>query len=315
MKDFKRIKSYNKKYREELDMALKMIEPYLIQAFTLFYGEEYRDQIESTIQNINYTYFLSERYFRLLAKKSFGLSNKDLKVAQYYLEYLKEVQFNKKEKEKYLVIKSSFDKKRFAFLKYLVSGEAGYVIFNEEESTILLPIFVIDLKTIIHEINHVFMSEVVATSCEGVVIPRLFLFDECEELFNDLIAEQVLGIYRQIKGSVPYSLRRFQLLSLYQEYFYLIEPFYQTFYPLIKKSIMTKKYNLLLEMVGKNEFSYYSLLVQKCFLQKNSSLKEEKLLEEALLRMKDHAFSFSSVSHDDYIIELESMGYRVRKLV
>ena len=39
MKDFKRIKSYNKKYREELDMALKMIEPYLIQAFTLFYGE------------------------------------------------------------------------------------------------------------------------------------------------------------------------------------------------------------------------------------------------------------------------------------
>ena len=318
MKDFKRIKSYNKKYVEELDRALKVIKPYLVQAFTLFYGSEYLSYIKKTLEKINYTYFLSEHYFRLLEQKSFGLSNKDRRVTEYYLEYLKDRQFYKKKNLKSLILHSDFDKELFVsahFRKYLFFGEAAYVTFNEQESTILLPIFVIDLKTVIHEINHVFMSEVVATTGEGVVIPRLFLLDECDELFNDLIAEQILRIYRQIRAPIPYTLRRFQLLSSYQQYLSLIDPFYQSFLPLIKKSIMTKNYNLLLESVGRDDFPLYCLLIQKCFLQKGFRKREQNLLNEAVLRMRDHAFHLSFSSYEDCFYELESLGYRIRKLV
>lgn len=63
MKIDKRIKSYNKKNKAELESALKTIEPFLIQAFTYFYGHQYQEQIKTTIENINFTYFLSQEFF------------------------------------------------------------------------------------------------------------------------------------------------------------------------------------------------------------------------------------------------------------
>ena len=88
MKTNKRIKSYNKKYVEQLEESLRIVEPYLIEAFTNFYGEEYRSQIKYTIENIKYTYFLSESMFQVIKNRSCGVSHKDYHIVKYYIQYL-----------------------------------------------------------------------------------------------------------------------------------------------------------------------------------------------------------------------------------
>ena len=88
MKIDKRIKSYNKKNKEELEKAIKTIEPFLIQAFTNFYGKQYQEQIKNTIKSIHFTYFLSLDFFKLVDIKSLCLSKKDQRSIIYYLHYL-----------------------------------------------------------------------------------------------------------------------------------------------------------------------------------------------------------------------------------
>ena len=331
MKYEKRIKAYNKKFVRQLEEALRVIEPFLIKAFTVFYGEEYYSQIENTIKNINYTYFLSESLFKLLEKKSYGISQKDQRVVQYYIKYLKSLGFKCKgvsdidklelESLQSFVIKSPFDEEslRYSnFLELLSCDCPVYSIISDEEEqnfykSILLPIFIIDLEVIIHEINHALMIDAVATTSEEIVMPNLFLVEECEELFNDYIANLVLEQYILLKAPVPYALRKFEFVNTYENFFYLIESFYYVFEKVIKRSIMTKNFNLLWEYAGKEDFDLFCILVQKYYLQ-GCTEEEYNDLCELVLKMNEHALSISSINYEDYFKELESMGYRVRRL-
>ena len=187
----------------------------------MFYGEEYRDQIRTTIKNVGYTYFLSETFFELFERKSFGVSLKDQRVIRYYLKYLKKLKFRydgihvldalEAEILETLIVKSAFDHKTLIysnFLEFLSCDVPVYSLMIEEGEdffykSIFLPIFVINLEIIIHELNHAIMIDAEATTEEEIMMPNLFIVEECEELFNDYIANLVLKNYYDAKSPLP----------------------------------------------------------------------------------------------------------------
>ena len=332
MKLDKRIKTYNKKYQKELEDALRIIEPYLIQAFTSFYGEEYYQQIAYVIQNMKYTYFLSKNFFSMLVKLSKGICHKDYEVAKCYLKYLKQFDSYQKsiqnvsqlEKESFdvLVLKSDFDFYSLVFsdfLSYVSAGNPVYTTFcdwKEEHfyKSIFLPIFVIDFDIIVHEMNHAFMTDVLLVTDHSHVAPYLFINEETEELFNEFIAQKILKIYRKQKGPVPYALKRFELANDLKYYFRFIDTFYYCFEKVIKKSIMNQNFNLLWEYAGKEDFCLFCSLVQKYYLQGGCSEEQFNELNNLVLKMNEHAFTIENYDYENLFQKLESMGYRVRRL-
>ena len=331
MKKFKRIKAYNKKYIEELDYSLALIEPYLISTFTKFYGEEYHGKIASVISNMHYTYFISESILALLNKRSFGISHKCQRVAQYYIKYLNSLKLKgindidelEKEILNKLIAKSSFDNDMLLhanFLEFLSSDYPIYTVICDQEEknyykSIFLPIFVINLEVIIHEINHALMIDAIAFTDEEIIMPNLFITQESEELFNHYIADLVLEQYLKEKFPIPYALRRFDFVNQYEDFFFLIESFYYVFEQVIKKSIMTKNFNLLWKYAGKDDFYLFCSLIKKYYLQGGCTEEELDRLNELVLKMNVHALSIVPEDEESYIKELESLGYKVRKLV
>lgn len=332
MKTNKRIKSYNKKYVEQLEEALRIVKPYLIEAFTNFYGEEYQSQIKYTIENIKYTYFLSESMFQVIKNRSCGVSHKDYHIVKYYIQYLRKIDFKfngiedlDKLEQKVLnafIVKSSLDKNMWQYAHFLELLESDCPVYSvasdaEEQNfykSILLPIFVIDLEIIIHEINHALMIDVIATTKEKVIMPSLFTTEECDELFNDYIAHLVLEEYFKLKAPIPYPLRKFKFMNVYENYFYLIELFYYVFEKVIKRSIMTKNFNLLYEYAGKENFDLFCNMVQKYYLQDGCSEDEFQDLLDLVQQMNEHALAITPIDYESYLNELESMGIKVRRL-
>lgn len=331
MKSDKRIKTYNKRFKNELDKALKLIEPYLIKAFAMFYGEEYSEQIKRTIQNIKYTYFLSESYFELVEKRSFGISARDQRIIRYYIKYLhgldikfqgvRDISFLEEMLYDTLIVKSFFDKETLLycnFLEFLKDDVPVYSVIadiNENNfKVIFLPIFIINLEIIIHEINHALMIDVIATTEDEFIMPNLFITEACEEIFNDYIAHLVLQNYFKLKAPFPQSLRRFDFKNKYEDYFYLIEVFYYVFEKVIKASIITKNFNLLWRYAGEEDFKLFCKLVEDYYLKKDCTEEEMEQLNELVLKMNNHAFSISGVNYESYFKELKSMGYKVRRL-
>ena len=331
MKKFRRIKAYNKKYKDELEDALKIIHPYLIHAFTKYYGEKYFSKISFVISNMHYTYFISETFLLLLSKKGMGISSKDKRVAQYYIKYLNSLNLeriqdiNQLEEEvlNKLIVKSSFDDEMLLYanlLELLASDFPIYTVIGDQEEknfykAIFLPVFVINLEVIIHEINHSLMLDAIAFTDDEVIMPSLFIYQEVEELFNHYITHLVLEHYLKEKFPVPYSFRRFDFVNEYEEYFYLIESFYFVFEQVIKRSAMTKDFNLLWEYAGKEDFCLFCSLVKEYYLQGGCAEEEFMRLEELVLKMNDHALSITREDDEFYIEELESLGYKVRKLI
>lgn len=264
--------------------------------------------------------------------KNFHLSKKDQRSINYYLHYLNnfytqiKCMNNIEELEqaalKKVIVKSAFDVQRLInsnFLEYLSCDVPIYFIIADEEKkhfdkSIFLPLFVIDLEIIIHEINHALMIDIMAVTEEEFIMPSLFLTEASEELVNDYIARIVLEEYIRIKASIPSILRRFDFINVDENSSYLIENFFYYFKPIIKESIMTKNFNLLKTYAGKENLTLFCTLVQEYYLQEGCNEEEYQALNDLVLKMVDHATSMTSTNYEQYFYELENMGYHIRRL-
>lgn len=331
MKKFKRIKDYNKKYGYELREALKTIRPYLIQAFTIFYGDKYYSKIKETINSICYTFFLSEPCLKVFRKYGYNISNKDKRITSYYIQYLSDVTkrirlfdedtFVKASCDAYIV-ESDFARDSLSelFLDYLDASDKNpfYTVFEGEGEkyyhAIFLPLLAVNLETVIHEVNHAFMDPAVAVSEDDIIMPTPFLNKECVELFNDYIAHQILDIYIKLRAPIPSCLGKFDFVNCYEQFFYLIEPFYIVFHKIIQESIMSENFNMLKEYAGKENFDLFCRLVKAHFENQECSEKELTYLYELVFQMQEHGLNLKPENYSNYYQELESLGYRVRNL-
>lgn len=332
MKKKERIKAYNKKYTEELLNALKTIKPYLIQAFTNFYGKEYYSYIKKHIENIYYVTFISHYLFKILNNQSIGISNKDHRVTSYYLKYLNNIESTfsgytsgeelEKKALKKFITSSSLKEEVLIHndtLKILEEDTALHTIYVDKENlksyqTIFLPIFTISLRMIIHEINHSLMTNALAIYKKELITTNLFINSCSEDLFNDLLSYQVLEEYKKLKAPIPLALKRFNFINEYEEYFYVIKDFYVLFAPLIKKSIMTNNFNLLINQVGSEDFSLFCKLIDNFCKNKYNRVEQFIFIHDLTLKMYEHSLNISSIDYEAYFKELESKNIRVRRL-
>ena len=331
MKKFKRIKDYNRKYGDELRDALKTIKPYLIQAFTIFYGDKYYLKIKETINSICYTFFLSEPCLNVFCHQGHNISNKYKRIASYYTQYLSEVNKQICSFDEDAFIKASYnayivdsdftnDSLSELFLDYLIASDKNpfYTVFEGDKGkyyhAIFLPLLAVNLEAIIHEVNHAFMDPAVAVSENDIIMSTPFLNKECVELFNDYIAHQILNIYIKLRFPIPSSLRKFDFVNCYEHFFYLIEPFYIVFHKVIQESIMSENFNMLKGYAGKENFDLFCRLVKVYFENQGCSEEELTYLYELIFQMQEHGLSLKPENYSDFYQELESLGYRVLKL-
>lgn len=315
----KKIRKYNKKYIRELDIALKVVKPYLIKAFSEFYGKEYEETISLTINKLSFSYFISKKYLEVVKSSNINVDKRYKKVASDYILYLNKLDelenlcldnlllktfLNKRQLDTYI----SFDILDFPFFTLLKEDYLCY------EKYIFLSIFAINLEVIIHEINHALMIDILAIADDNEIIPNLFLNVECEELFNEYIANKVLEQYIELHYPIPYSLKRFQFVNEYVQFFDIIEVFYFVFEQVIKRSIMTKSFNLLWNYAGFEDFKLFCLLVQKYYLNKGCSIEEYDKLMDLVFKMQNHALSIKKIDYETYFRNLENRGYLVRRL-
>ena len=326
------VQSYNKKYVRELDEGIARIKPYLVDAFARFYGKEYRDQIEYIMDHLSLVYFISEEYMKLILQGMIGLSNQEKRVLHSYLNYLMFLD------RKASGICEGEQIEKFCLQRYIVKSDLSLDILLKRDTicylgldrplftfypdleekgfykTIFLPIYVTSLEAFIHEINHAVMSDLVALAGKEEIQSIWFGNQECEELFNDIIAYSIFDDLLQNLKNIPKVFRRFDYSTNYEFYFYLIEDFYAFFEEVIKKSIMEKNPSYLLLYTGEEEFKKFCSLIQKHYLNEGCSEEEYLELMELVSRMREHALKMEPFQYDDYFKQLEKEGYRVRRL-
>ena len=55
-----------RKHTKELDESINSIKPKLIEAFVRVYGDKHRQHITHIIENLDYIYFISEEFSKII---------------------------------------------------------------------------------------------------------------------------------------------------------------------------------------------------------------------------------------------------------
>lgn len=333
MTKFERIKSYNKKYTKELDDALKIIMPTLNEAYVSVFGEKYRDYITYTLSHLNFVYFIPEGYFNILLKDKVNIRKKDLAIMEYYLKYLNYLSFkfksiSEEDQEDFILkyfttrsdLKGTGLEDQILFALEEDCALITYVIskLNQDyytgEIAVLLPLFAIDLKTIIHELTHTLINRAALCTEDEIITPDAFPNKETSELINDYIASMVLVEYKKLGGPIPKCLRRIKFHNLYEDLDILVSYFYDSLSPLILESTISGNHNMLWQCAGE-PFPKYCAKVKEIFNAKGDILQPDyDILCDYVDEMYDRAISIEENDCESFYQELESMGYRIRKL-
>lgn len=204
------------KHTKELEESITLITPRLIEAFVKVYGEQHRDKITNTIINMKYIFFISEEFCEMLSSPK-GVRKRNTYLMKSYLKYLKyqDYKFNfvDPNNQAKFIIKNYLSKYPFKEEDYAVFEESlatdcpccSAALYETQNSSyaefyICLPIFTIDLKTIIHEINHALNINIIGYTKEALIMRTLFEQEEAEELVNDYIATLVENEYMSWGG-------------------------------------------------------------------------------------------------------------------
>ena len=205
MVQFDSIKGYNRKYTGELDNAIRIIMPKLIQAFVNIF-EGHKDYISFTLTNLNFVYFIPEYYlFHPLAMPKNSPLYKVGNEYQKYNEYLRQKLKSHYENAQI----TQFLEEDSALFTNVLEYDSNKVL--KHKKVVLLSIFVIDLKTIIHELTHALLISVLCLTEDRLIVSHGFPNTETMELISDFIATKVLEEYIRIGGVIPESLSRFKL--------------------------------------------------------------------------------------------------------
>ena len=178
---------------------------------------------------------------------------------------------------------------------------------------VMLPIYIIDLKTIIHELNHALYINLLCIMDEELIFSDMFTTIESEELINDYISELVFKEYLRIGGIIPEYLNRFKIGNEYEYNYELVKYLFDIFEPLILESLISENHNIFIKLVGENNFNKLCNLIKILYLEEYNESKFKELIE-LVDKMYDKADSTEIKRNETYIEEAESYGYQIRRL-
>lgn len=322
------IEQYINKHTKELEASIKIIEPKLIEAFVRVYGEKHRKHITYIIKDIKYIFFISESFIEEI-KDNVGTRKSYKKIMERYLKYIRDASFKFKcvsiEHEKEYIVKKFLPRFPFAIEDYEYFADSiecdtpcCMALARKDKETlepnfvILLPIFAIDIKIIIHEINHALGANPLCINDNDMLVDFLFRKEIPEELENDFIAELVLQEFLKIGGVIPKNLKRLPIGNAYKEKDYIVKYLFDNFDYLILKARISQNYNLFYKILGQENAFYLTDLIEELY----NNFTEDKffellsLINELLKRVEE----LEIVTPEEYLCQLENAGYKIRRL-
>ena len=140
-----------------------------------------------------------------------------------------------------------------------------------------------------------------------------------EEVLNERSALDITEIFHQLGGSIYDDANSFdiKMKAFYRDLIPLIEPFYQQYKEIIKEARITSNANILYKYINKDVFNELKDLIGKIFKKiynDNGNITDddiENVTRLVELLPRDY---FEEIDNDTYLNELESKGYKVKKL-
>lgn len=237
----------------------------LFEAFTMYYGEEEREQITKEIDDIPFLFILSDIAYLncknvpedCFAKKLISYFKRNKLV----LDNMARHGANSSMILNKAVNQSMITKYPRGSFEYLLhkecmlepSGATTHFDIDGTNPIIILPIYFVSDAFIIHEINHVLTTP--------KRIGKLFPSEEVDEIINELISQDVLKIFRRLGGEIlPYKL---DLGIDYKEDLSFMSVFYERFKDLIRKCVRKYDISILEDNLGKENLKLYFALVKR----------------------------------------------------
>lgn len=205
-------------------------------------------------------------------------------------------------------------------------------------SVICFEILPLPENAIIHEINHAITRDEVILIMEenqtissvhkiGLIVDVDTSYQNnneiiIEELINDKTSQDITKIFKQKGGDLTSFCLNIPFIYPYQENFYLIDEFYDTFKEYIKISRISDNKNALVERIGKTNYDNYENMVNSLYTKDTSKI--DKLKEENHLKIKNMIAEMKKVdnnSHDiskqdldDYLEDLKNQGFKIKMI-
>lgn len=296
----KKVKNIINKYNNNLFSELNNNIDTLIDAFTIYYGEEYRNSISEKIKNIYFFTFISSNIIDLMKEGYNNLTSsqkddyKDLKIIINYYS-------NKKNLIKIYEGKGSLTGNFRKQIRNAIKENSNTFAFQisniDIEHNPIYTIFLgigIDDQAIIHEINHVVTDSILAyiqnddsklELIEKIGIANSISLDTdeaMEELLNDKSAYDITTIFHKLGGHISnynlYSINTYSML------FPLINKFYYKYINLIKKARISDNQNIIYTEIDKNKFEIYKKFITE---EINYVYKNNKISQNAITKANE----------------------------
>lgn len=302
--------------------AYRFAMPYLIESFIEFYGEEHRDYITETIKSIKFNFMLNEYSLQPIKYPDFIREDINLLCLYFALldEYIAQLKTSELNKEE-LYIKScvsTSDSYQYLYPKYCEMIQNGYYALafvdyqnNERINGIILPILTLGNIDLIHEINHIICTHIIAMDDNEPVLVEPFKSFAVIELINQLTALKITEIFEQKKCPL---LPEVKTDCSYNRKLHLVREFYNRFESIIKKVLVTGDTNLLEATLGIDNLERFYDLVENEYEKGIILPLKSKKIESINNKMLSHLEKQHPINYNEFFSELESMGYRVRRL-
>jgi len=334
MKKFDRISSYNKKYAILIDNSIRKMLPLIIEASVQVFGEEHREFITHTLNNLNFAYTISESYIKASLEKTSGLSKKYIYLLNYYLKYLNYMNY----KEHSKTPTESRDIKEFCFVgsDYLEDynlDDSAISLLKEDCALsvivkhntkdnisklcnlVLFPIIGLDIYTVFHELTHTITTPILGFNEDELIFIEIFPNVEVMELINDYTSLQIFKKYLELGGKIPKVFQNINSPTDYQKLAILIVDFYESFTPLILEATIIGSANILISRVGESNFKEFCDYVRRIFNSGNDIYQSDyDYLVSIIDKMLDYERVTKPFDKEKCFQALEEAGYRIRKL-
>lgn len=318
-----------RKHTKELEESITLITPGLIEAFVKVYGEKHREHITYIINKLEYIFFISEEFIKVI-KDNNGIRKSYKRIIMRYLKYLEEVshKFNCvaiEDEQKYIIKKFlpkfPYVSEDYEYFADAIEGDVPCCMAKarkdeetlEPDFVILLPIFTIDLKIIIHEINHALGANPLCILNDNyMLVDFLFKKEIPEELENDFIAELVLQEFLKMGYTIPKPLKRIPIGNAYKEKDYIIKYLFDCLDFLLIEARISRNYNLFYQFIGKDNFEHLSNLIETLY----NEFTEGKFYELlSLINQLVERFANTEVeTKEEYLDKIESSGIKLQRI-
>lgn len=256
----------------ELVSLYKKIEPYLIDAFVKYYGEEHRYKIENLINNL--TIIFASHNIGSASFKERALKYKDSSIKKEYYENLSSI---KSDKNSIIIsyVGEVPEKLRLEVENYDDKYALGYADIGSYDKSILVTFgYGIDVETLIHEMNHLLTKDILAINRENGELIKSYGFnnegDFVYEIINDYMTLDIMNDFKELlpKDIFGNLLLTFKTSSGYTNLDDVLgNPIKEMylFKDIIKSSLINKDGSKIRNILGKENYCNINITLSKYY--------------------------------------------------